>query len=70
MSWPYPSDLYKATLVSPDNTHWSVRTPTCPVHLLSSSARSSLSPSLLLVLTSLNTGLVCSTLGVLLHNCC
>ncbi|VUZ51297.1 unnamed protein product [Hymenolepis diminuta] len=43
LAWPYPSDLHKATLVFPDNKHWSVRTPTRPVHLLSSSARSPLS---------------------------
>ncbi|VUZ47100.1 unnamed protein product [Hymenolepis diminuta] len=48
LAWPYPSDSYKATLVFPDNTHWSVRTPTLPVHLLPSSARCSpsFSPSL------------------------
>ncbi|VUZ44187.1 unnamed protein product, partial [Hymenolepis diminuta] len=43
LAWPYPSDSYKATLVCPDNTHWSVRTPTCHVHLLSSLALCSLS---------------------------
>ncbi|VUZ55920.1 unnamed protein product [Hymenolepis diminuta] len=48
LAWPYPTDSYKATLVFPDNTHWSVRTPTPPVHLLSSPARCSpsFSPSL------------------------
>ncbi|VUZ52801.1 unnamed protein product [Hymenolepis diminuta] len=48
LAWPYPGDSYKATLVSPDNTHWSVRIPTRPVHLLSSSVRCSpsFSPSL------------------------
>ncbi|VUZ52529.1 unnamed protein product [Hymenolepis diminuta] len=61
LAWPYPND-----------THWSVRTPTRPVHLLSSSARCSpsLPLSLLLIVASLNTCLVCSTHGVLLHNCC
>ncbi|VUZ54905.1 unnamed protein product [Hymenolepis diminuta] len=47
-TWPYPSDSYKATLVCPDDTHWSVPTPTRPVHLLSSPAHCSpsFSPSL------------------------
>ncbi|VUZ49664.1 unnamed protein product [Hymenolepis diminuta] len=45
LAWPSPSDSYKANLVCPDNTHWSVRTPTRPVHLLSSSACCSLSLS-------------------------
>ncbi|VUZ49938.1 unnamed protein product, partial [Hymenolepis diminuta] len=45
LAWPYSSDSYKATLVFPDNTYWSVRTLTRPVHLLSSPARCSLSPS-------------------------
>ncbi|VUZ52522.1 unnamed protein product [Hymenolepis diminuta] len=71
LAWPYPSDSYKATLVLPVNTHWSVRTPTRPVHLLSSSARCSpsLPLSLLLIVVSLSTFLVYSILGVLLHNC-
>ncbi|VUZ50442.1 unnamed protein product [Hymenolepis diminuta] len=71
LAWPYPSDSYKATLVFPDNTHWSVRTPTRPVHLLSSSTRCFLylSPFISLSLSVTRFKLV-STLGVLLHNCC
>ncbi|VUZ43384.1 unnamed protein product [Hymenolepis diminuta] len=63
-------------LTQTKKTHLSVRTPTRPVHLLSSSARCSpslslsLSLSLLLIGAFLNTFLVYSTLGVLLHNCC
>ncbi|VUZ57275.1 unnamed protein product [Hymenolepis diminuta] len=56
-----------------NNTHWSVRTPTRPVHLLSSPARCPLSLPVTrfkLVAVSLNTFLIYSTLGFLLYNCC
>ncbi|VUZ55075.1 unnamed protein product, partial [Hymenolepis diminuta] len=61
LAWPYPSDSYKATLGFSDNTHTGQGGL---LHVLTP-----FSLSLLLIVASLNTCLVYSTLGVLLHNC-
>ncbi|VUZ46166.1 unnamed protein product, partial [Hymenolepis diminuta] len=60
LTWPYPSDSYKAILVVQTTTTYTGHT------LLSLFP----SLSLLLIVASLNICLVYSTLGVLLHNCC
>ncbi|VUZ41220.1 unnamed protein product, partial [Hymenolepis diminuta] len=72
---PHPYDSYKAGLVfHPKRKTLACQSPAPMLHLLSSSAHSSLYPSLslssILVAASLNTFFAKSTLGVLPYNCC